>query len=266
MQSLHNLSTLLILDLSYNHLSSESADGIAAVIGNNCLLQQLWLDGNDLLTKGVVIIARTLKKLSSLRILSLCSNGITNDACEEISGVIASNVLLVDVLLGNNQIESMGICKITAALSKLLKLRKLDFSSNHVTGDAVEELAIILSNCTNLQQLFLNDCMWATKEAITIADAIKYTITLQVLALSNNNISESAASAITDVLRSNVSLKIVLIDNNNLQTSGVNLIVQTAKDITSLQVLDVSDNDVSKDEKENFKKIFAVYNNFIFVV
>ena len=74
LQSLHNLSTLLILDLSFNHLSSESADGIAVVISNNCSLQQLWLDGNDLLTRGVVVIASALKKLSSLRILSLCSN------------------------------------------------------------------------------------------------------------------------------------------------------------------------------------------------
>ena len=72
LQSLHNLSTLLILDLSYNHLSSESADGIAVVVGNNCSLQQLWLDGNELLTRGVVRIASALKKLPSLRILSLC--------------------------------------------------------------------------------------------------------------------------------------------------------------------------------------------------
>ena len=266
LQSLHNLSTLLILDLSFNHLSSESADGIVVVIGNNCSLQQLWLDGNDLLTRGVVIIASALKKLSSLRILSLCSNEITDDAAEEISNVITSNVLLVDLLLGNNQLEITGICRIAIALRlrKLFTLRKLDLSNNHITLDAAEELAVTLSNCTNLQQLFLNDNVLGTEGTIKIANSLKCIKTLQVLTLNNNGVTESAADAIVDVLKTNISLKIVLIGENDLQTTGINLIVQTAKNITTLQLLDVSDNHVSEDEKENFKAVFA--NNFTIVI
>ena len=164
LQSLHNLSTLLILDLSYNHLSSESADSIAVVIGNNCFLQQLWLDGNDLLSRGVVIIANALKKISNLRILSLCSNGITDDAADEISDVITTNVLLVDLLLGNNQLEMIGVSKIAVALRKVSMLRKLDLFNNCITSDAAEELAATLLNCSNLQQLFLsNNNYWEMK-------------------------------------------------------------------------------------------------------
>ena len=265
LQSLYNLSTLLILDLSFNHLSSESADGIAVVIGNNCSLQQLWLDGNDLLTRGVARIASALKKLSSLRILSLCSNGITVCAAEEISNVITSNVLLVDLLLGNNQLQATGICKIAMAMKETL-LMKLDLSNNHITPDAAEELAVTLSNCTNLQQLFLNDNILGTKGTIKLANALKCINTLQVLTLSNNNITESATDVLVGVLRNNISLKIVLIGGNDLRTTGVNLIVQTAKNITTLQLLDVSDNNVSEDEKENFRTIFANYNNFTIVV
>ena len=267
LQSLNNLSTLLILDLSFNHLSNQSADGIAVVIGNNCSLQQLWLDGNYLLTRGVVRIASALKKLSSLRILSLCSNEITDDAAEEISNVITSNALLVDLLLGNNQIQARGICTITIALRKVSMLRTLDLSNNHITPDAAEELAITLSKCTNLQQLFLNDNMLGTKGTIKIANALKCINSLQVLTLSNNNITESAADVLVDVLiKNNISLKIVLIGGNNLQTTGVNLIVQTAKNITTLQLLDVSDNNISEDEKEKFRTIFAKHNNFTIVV
>ena len=266
LQSLHNLSTLLILDLSFNHLSNQSADGIAVVIDNNCSLQQLWLDGNDLLTRGVVRIANALKKLSSLRILSLCSNGITDDVAEEISNVITSNVLLVDLLLGNNQLQATGVCKIAISLRKLLILRTLDLSNNHITPDAAEELAVTLSNCTNLQQLFINDNMLGTEGTIKIANALKCINSLQVLTLSNNNITESAVDVLVGVLRNNISLKIVLIGGNDLRTTGVNLIVQTTKKITTLQLLDVSDNNVSEDEKENFRMIFANYNNFTMVV
>ena len=47
--SLQHITTLRILDLSYN-ISSRSANGIAAVINNNHFLEQLWLDSNELLT------------------------------------------------------------------------------------------------------------------------------------------------------------------------------------------------------------------------
>ena len=266
LQSLHNLSTLLILDLSFNHLSNQSADDIAVAIGNNCSLEQLWLDGNDLLTSGVMRIACALKKLSSLRILSLCSNGITDDAAEEISNVITSNALLVDLLLGINQLQVTSVCTIAIALRKLFILRTLDLSNNHITPDAAEELAVTLSNCTNLQQLFLNDNMLGTEGTIKIANALKFINSLQVLTLSNNNITESAADVLVDVLKHNISVKIVLIGGNDLRTTGVNLIVQTAKNITTLQLLDVSDNNVSEDEKENFRMIFANYSNFTMVV
>jgi len=264
--SLQNLSTLLILDLSFNHLSSESADGIAAVIGNNCLLQQLWLDGNDLLTRGVVIIASALKKLSSLRILSLCSNRITDDAAEELSDVITSNVLLVDLLLGNNQLEAISVCKIAIALRKVLMLRKLDLSNICITGNAVEELAFTLSNCTNLQQLFLCNNMLETEGTIKITNALRYIHSLQVLSLSSNNITDSTADVLVDALKNNVSLKILLIGSNNLQSTGINLTVQTAKNITTLQLLDVSDNNVIEDEKEKIKVLFANNNNCTVVV
>ena len=264
LKSLHNLSTLLILDLSFNHLGSKSADDIAIAIGNNFLLQQLWLDGNDLMTSGVVIIARALKTLSSLRILSLCSNEITDDAAEEISNVITSNVLLVDLLLGNNQLKTTGVNKIAVALSKVLTLRKLDLFNNHITPDVGEDLAATLSSCTNLQQLFLSNNMLGTEGTIKIAYALKHINSLQVLTLSNNNITKFAADVLVDVLKNNFCLKIVLIGGNKIQTTGVNLIVQTAKNIATLQLLDISDNNVHEYKRNHFKKIF--FANIIIIV
>ena len=265
LRSLHNLSTLLILDLSFNHLSSESADGIAVVISNNFLLQQVWLDGNNLLTRGVVIIASALKTLSSIRVLSLCSNGITDDAAEEICDVITNNVLLVDLCLGNNQLQAMGVCKITVALRKLLMLKKLDLFNNYITPDAAEELAVTLSNCSNLQQLFLSDNILGTEGTIKIANTLKYIDSLQVLTLGNNNITESAADVLVDVLKNNISLTIVLIGGNDLQTTGIKSIVQTAKNIVTLQLLDVSGNSVSEDVKESFKIVFA-NNSYVTII
>ena len=110
----------------YNKIGSQSACGIAAVIDNNPLMNQLWLDGNDLHSTGTITICNALKKIRRLSILSLCNNGITDDAVDELSAVITQNVLLEDLLLSNNQLHSTGIKIIAASLSKLIKLRKLD--------------------------------------------------------------------------------------------------------------------------------------------
>ena len=266
LQSLCNLSTLLILDLSYNHLSSKSADSIAVVIGNNCLLQQLWLDGNGLLTRGVVIIASALKKLSSLRILSLCSNGITDDAAEDLSDVITNNVLLVDLLLGNNLLQTIGVSKIAVALKKVSMLRKLDLFNNHISSDAAEELGAMLVNCSNLQQLFLSNNKLGNEGTIKIANALKCINRLQVLTLGNNNITETVVDTFTYFLKNNISLKILLIGGNCLRSSGVELILHTAKNITALQLLDVSDNNISEAEKGNFKTNFVNNSNFTIIL
>ena len=99
---------------------------------------------------------------------------------------------------------------------------------------------------------------------IKLSNALKCVNRLQVLTLSNNNITESIANKFAYFLKNNLSLKILLIGGNDLRSYGIKLILQAAKNITALQLLDVSDNNVSEAEKENFKTNF-VDNNFTII-
>ena len=150
LNSLEYLTTLQVLDLSYNNIGRESADAIAAVIDNNPRMNQLWLDGNDLYSTGTVVICNALKKIRTLSILSLCNNGITDDAADELSAVITHNILLEDLLLSNNQLQYTGIAVIAESLSKLIKLRKLDLFNNNISRQGASSLAIVLQNSTSL--------------------------------------------------------------------------------------------------------------------
>ena len=109
-----------------------------------------------MLSKGVVRFTHALKFLSTLRTLSLCSNGITDDAADELSAVITSNIFLEDIMLSNNDLHSEGICKITQSLTKLCRLLKLDLFNNKITKHAVGNLADAISNCYSLQELYLS--------------------------------------------------------------------------------------------------------------
>ena len=265
LNSLEYLTTLQVLDLSYNNIGSESADAIAAVIDNNPLMNQLWLDGNDLYSIGTIIICNALKKIRTLSILSLCNNGITDDTADELSAVITHNILLEDLLLSNNQLQYTGIAIIAESLSKLIRLRKLDLLNNNISRQGASSLAIVLKNCTSLQDLFLSGNNLETSGALEICNALSHINSLHVLTLSNNNISDELTSQLIEVLNNN-HLYALLIGGNDLECGALKIAQVIEKDNIAMQLLDFSNNNISEQDKEKIKVVFSKRANFQFYV
>ena len=261
LNSLEYLTTLQVLDMSYNNIGSQSTDGIAAVIDNNPLINQLWLDGNDLHSTGTIIICNALKKIKTLSILSLCNNGISDDAADELSAVIRQNVLLEDLLLSNNQLYSTGIKIIAESLIKLIKLRKLDLFNNNIGKKGVSSLAIVIHNSPTLQELFLSGNNLETSGALEICNALSYINSLHVLTLSNNNISDEVTSQLIEVLNNN-HLYALLIGGNSLECGGLKIAQVTENDNIAMQLLDFSNNNISEQDKEKIKEVFTKRANF----
>ena len=263
--SLEYVTTLQVLDLSYNNIGNESADGIASVIDNNPLMNQLWLDGNNLCSTGTIIICNALKKIRTLTILSLCNNGITDDAADELSVVITHNVLLEDLLLSNNQLQYTGITIIVESLSKLIKLRKLDLFSNNISRQGASSLAIVLQNSTSLQDLFLSGNYLETSGALEICNALSHINSLHVLTLSNNNISDEVTSQLIEVLNNN-HLYALLIGGNGLECGALKIAQVIENDNIAMQLLDFSNNNISEQDKEKIKVVFSKRANFQFYI
>ena len=256
LNSLEYLTILQVLDMSYNNIGSQSADGIAAVIDNNPLINQLWLDGNDLHSTGTITIFNALKKIKTLSILSLCNNGITDDAADELSAVITQNVLLEDLLLSNNQLHSTGIKVIAESLSKLIKLRKLDLFNNNIGKEGASSLAIVIHNSPTLQDLFLSGNNLETSGALEICNALSHINSLHVLTLSNNNISDKVTSQLIEFLNNN-HLYAFLIGGNGLECGGLKIAQVIENDNIAMQLLDFSNNNISEQDKEEIKELFS---------
>ena len=261
--SLRHLVTLQVLDLSYNNIGSQSAYAIAAVIDNNPLMNQLWLDGNDLHSTGTITICNALKKIRTLSILSLCNNGITDDAADELSAVITQNVLLEDLMLSNNQLHSTGIKIIAESLSKLIKLRKLDLFNNDIGKEGASSLAIVIQNSTSLQDLLLSSNNLETSGALEICNALSHINSLHVLTLSNNNISDEVTSQLIEVLNNN-HLYALLIGENGLECGGLKIAQVIENDNIAMQLLDFSNNNISEQDKKKIKVVFSKRANFKF--
>ena len=224
-------------------------------------MNQLWLDGNDLHSTGTITICNALKKIRTLSMLSLCNNGITDDAADELSTVITRNVLLEDLLLSNNQLHSTGIKIITESLSRLIKLRKLDLFNNYIGKEGASSLAIVIQNSTSLQDLFLSSNNLETSGALEICNALSHINSLHVLTLSNNNISDEVTSQLIEVLNNN-HLYAVLIGGNGLECGGLKIAQVIENDNMAMQLLDFSNNNISEQDKEKIKAVFSKRANF----
>ena len=257
LNSLQSVKTLLMLDISFNKISSKSSDGIVAVIKSNNSLEQLWLDGNCLQTAGVVKIADALESHCKLRLLSLSQNSITEDAGGVISSIVCSNVSMQVLMLGKNYLHSSWICEFSKANCCLGRLIKLDLFNNQVTKECAAELAGILENCTNLQELYLGDNMLETTGTLEILKALKTTCNLRILTLSNNKITKEAASGICKVIAIHFDLNVLLLGGNELQSEGVRAIVEAVRNNEALQLLVVCDNSVDEQTKEDVKAILS---------
>ena len=179
-----------------------------------------------------------------MRILSLFSNGITDDAAEELSNAIFSNSILESVSLGNNELQCVGVYKIIHSLNNLTNLRILDLFHNGINKDAADELSVLISNCYTLQMLYLSDNMLESEGAIKIFESLKHKSKLQVLTLSNNSITDEAINELCLVL---ARLQVLLLGENKLQTAGVVRIAQVVKcENTIMHVLGLSGNNVDE--------------------
>ena len=258
LNSLECISTLKVLDLSYNNITYQVANNLADVINNNHTLEQLWLDGNNLLSKGVVRISAALCKSTTLRILSLSNNNITDEAAEKLSIVPNNCVLLEDLSLGNNNFQTAGIRTIAQSLCKLFRLRKIDLFNNRITEDAAEKLADAISNCHSLQELYLSDNMLKSTGTIRILQALKFNRKLQILTLSNNKITDTIVGDLSDVLVNNNRFYVLSIGGNDLKTAAALKIAKVVKaHNTGMQLLNLCDNNVSSQGKDEISVILS---------
>ena len=245
--ALQNLHNLKLLQLSNNGITTQAADGIAAVINNNILLQTVTLGNNKLGTEGVITIANALKNIRDLRVLGLDSNCITDKAANVIADVIYSNTKLEKLFLNDNNLQSHGTKVICKSLMNITTLKVLELANNCITKESADDLAVVINNNPLMCAVCLENNKLETEGVIKMADALKNIKYLKILKLSNNCITDKAASAISDVICRNTELEQLLLNNNNLQSNGIKIICTSLMHISVLKMLLLQNNSITEE-------------------
>ena len=244
-KALQNTLALQVLSICDINITDAASDDIATIISHNMYLQELNLGNNYLQASGAIKVARSLQKVSSLAKLYIDHNSITHEATDDIAAAISYNTKLEEFDVSGNNIQTVGVVKITKALKGIYTIRRLCFNNNNITGETADDIAAAVFCKKWLQELYICDNHLQAPGAIKIVKALQSICTLTKLYLSNNKITDEAADEIATAISCNSKLQDIDLSENYLQATGAIQIMKALKGIYMLKKLNLNKNNIS---------------------
>ena len=168
-------------------------------------------------------------------------NNSTNigDIGEVLARALHHNSTLKVLYLPNNRISDAGTKALAQALHHNSTLKKLYLSNNTISDTGAIALAQALHHNSTLQILFLSHSRIGHDGAVALAQALHHNSTLQILSLSHSNISDDGAVALAQALHHNSTLeRLELSHNDAINKEGTYQLVQALTVNTSINTRD----------------------------
>ncbi len=137
----------LHVDLSYCHLTDADMTIVADQVIRERKCTELWLHGNQITSKGVEILARSLRNNSTLKCLDLTHNQLSDSGVRILCEALLpnQNSSLKTLYLSKNRISNLGAKYLSEMLRTNQTLTELWLSSNEITHEGIQSLAHVLT-------------------------------------------------------------------------------------------------------------------------
>ena len=247
-RALKSLSKLRIMDFNDSCMTADVADEFASAITSNTFLEDLRLKGNNLTTRGMITIAKSLRSISTLKVLNIRDNQVTEEAADALSLAISNNTEIEHLWLSNNNLQA-GVLKVVNALEALPKLKALDIDNNHIPEGVYDALATFLqcsSIIRNLRTLYL-DSGDLRLSGVKIAEALLHLTSLRILDVSGVNMTGEMADKLAVAIPNMSLLQQLWLKNNNLGTDKVITIARSLSALTTILQLSLTGNQITEE-------------------
>ena len=182
MKALKVINTLKKLNISNNDITDEAADDIAAVISCNTDLKVLDVSGNSLQAKGAIKIGNFLQNIYTPKTLFITNN--IDGADVDISTVISDSASLQEIYICRNDLQTTDAKIFTKSLQAICTLSKLHIGYNNISDEVANDIAIIVSCNSKLNEIEVSRNKMQTTGAIKILKG------LQVINAVKKNLSQ----------------------------------------------------------------------------
>ena len=252
-----NLLNLTIVNISYNRITSEAADDIAAFLCHNTNLQVVDLSCNDLEELGFWNVFKVLHHTSVLFSLNISNSKVINDIADKLPAVLLHNTLLQEIDLSYNNLSTSNIVKIFKGLKNMSNLVTINISHNMITDEAAENIATVLSHNNKLQLLDLSCNCLRSKGFVKIFECLKSINYLRKLNVSCNEVNVTAANGIASVLSHNPKLEELNLGNNCMQTTDIIIIFAKMMCNSSLRKLYINGNMITDEAADDIAAVLS---------
>ncbi|CAF3786097.1 unnamed protein product [Rotaria socialis] len=163
-----------LLDLADNNITPEGLLILANALHHNRKLEKLDLSCNTISDIGVSIIAHSIKN-STVTILVLDCNRITDEGARYLAEMLRTNKILVYLGLSSNCIGEQGVNYLADALTTCnTTLKELSLQSNKFLRDSsIDSLFAILKYNNALDTLDISGCNMSTVGIARLQDEAK---------------------------------------------------------------------------------------------
>lgn len=239
------------LDLSYNVLNDDGAEGIAAALTDTetytCRINQLNLRGNELGAAGCRTLAKALTGNSSVEYLNLNGNPIGNEGGMAVAEMLYANTFISYLDIGNTDIGTETLIALATVLNTNATLQALSIENPSTFSkqeDQTYHLARMLQVNRTLRYLNLAKHGIRDFGASLLAEHLQENNTLQVLDLRCNSIAGVGGEALAGLLVRGSPLAEINLDNNRITDHGACALEQALRRNRALQVLSLRSNSI----------------------
>ena len=191
-------------------------------------------------------------------------NNINEEEADVLSQALTNRSQLQQLYLGKNHLQDRGTIKITKALNTAQYLLILDLMNNGITEAAADALTSVITSCSLLEQLYLDDNKLQSTGVVKIVRAIQQAncrTSLSVLSLSNNRIGgdETVADEISRAVTNIELLMVLILDDNDFSFDGLLKITRSLSQSELLMIFSCMRNGVliSEEAKDKMRAIMA---------
>ncbi len=221
--------SLRYLSLMDNNLGDPAGEVLGSMLlsREDCVLQELWLCGNNISAKGSCALGIGARACKTLRVLNLQRNLVPGSAAGEICTSVSrlerlslagnrvdnlrgiglgENEWLRGLELQENTISASGGAELGRGLSRNRRLEELNVSLNPLGDDGAKGVAAGLGKASVLTKLEMSVCQISDEGAISLAAVLYDNSSLKTLNLKGNRIGERGGVALGTMLSHNCAL------------------------------------------------------------
>lgn len=239
------------VDLSYNELTTSSAEALTSLLQSDRLIQSLDLSANHLDTAAVVMLVGGLKSNTTLRELRLSGNPIGGHGGMLLAELLQTHPSLETVALSNTELTTESVVALATVLQGNDKVSTLDLDRAlvHPIGEeASSHLSRMLKVNTTLTDLDLSRVGMRDFGLQLIAEELARAghSALRALRLRANQLEVSEPGCV-HALRAlfgskTCRINTLMLGSNRLKDDGALKLAEILSDNTSLLQLDLTSN------------------------